>query len=112
MLALRPGDVVQSRFAIEREAGSGGMGTVYRARDNATGGPVGLKVLRGTDAVNVARFEREATVLAGLEHPGVVRFVAHGTTADDHQFLAMEWLEGEDLAARLARTGLTVEESL
>ena len=54
----------------------------------------------GADA---ARFQREANVLATLRHPGIVRYVAHGRAESGEPYLAMEWLEGEDLAERLAR---------
>lgn len=58
------------------------------------------------------RFEREANILAKLRHPSIVRYVAHGSTPDGEPFLVMEWLDGEDLHARLARQGLTFDESV
>jgi eukaryotic-like serine/threonine-protein kinase len=108
---MAPGDLVADRFAIERLAGAGGMGEVYRAHDRATGEAVALKVLgvKATDA-DAARFETEATVLAGLGHPGIVRYVAHGD-ARGQRYLAMEWLEGEDLSDRLLRGPLGVQEA-
>jgi hypothetical protein len=51
-------------------------------------------------------------VLAELQHPGIARHVAHGATEDGRHYLAMEWLDGEDLAARLRRGPLGVEDSL
>ena len=108
---LKEGEVVAERFVVERLAGRGGMGAVYRAFDRRTEGPVALKVMahsRGDDE----RFAREARVLADLSHPAIVRYVSHGTTATGAPFLAMEWLDGEELAARLARAGLSVAESL
>jgi serine/threonine protein kinase len=82
------------------------MGTVYRALDRSTGGTVALKLLHSqpsdTGRTDVAaRFGREAQILAGLEHPGIVRYVDHGVAADGAPYLAMEWLEGTDLEARL-----------
>src|SRR4051812_24043821 len=100
---MRPGDVVADRFEIEAVAGSGGMGTVYRALDRQGRGCVALKILRGVEfddelrADRDLRFEREARLLALLDHPGIVRYVAHGSTPAGIAFLAMEWLEGEDL---------------
>ncbi len=108
---LQEGDVLADRFVIEHLAGRGGMGAVYRADDRVTGGPVAVKVLSGSRG-DVGRFAREARVLAELSHPAIVRYVAHGALPNGAPFLAMEWLEGEDLADRLARTGLTVAESL
>src|SRR5215218_2848682 len=85
------------------------MGAVYRARDLGSGDPVALKVLHegspGPDPSD--RFAREARLLAELSHPGIVAHVAHGEAPDGQRFLAMEWLDGEDLAARLARGPLS-----
>jgi ATP/maltotriose-dependent transcriptional regulator MalT len=99
------------RFRIERLVGTGGMGAVYRALDTLSGEAVALKVLldRGAEA---ERFAREAEVLAGLRHPAIVRYAAHGTTDSGEPYLAMEWLEGEDLAARLRRGPLGVDETV
>ncbi len=102
--------VVAGRFAIERQAGSGGMGDVYRARDLAAGGDVALKLTRAS--MDADRFTREAEVLATLRHPAIVRHVAHGATPEGEHYIAMEWLEGEDLADRLARSRLSIEESI
>src|SRR5262249_14650889 len=61
---------------------------------------------------DTARFAREASVLAELSHPGIVRYVAHGVTPAEELYLVMEWLEGEDLLSRLLRIGLTLKESV
>jgi tetratricopeptide (TPR) repeat protein len=106
------GEVVGDRFEIERVAGAGGMGLVYRARDRLTGQRVALKTLHSEDPETRERFLREARVLADLHHPGVVSYVAHGIAGGGDLYLAMEWLEGEDLARRLSREGLTAGESL
>ena len=106
---LASGDSIADRFSIERVAGEGGMGTVFRARDRLTGAPVALKVVReGQDG---RRFLREAEILSGLPHPAIVRYVAHGIEGG-LAYLAMEWLEGEDLAQRLSRDGLSIRESV
>ncbi|HSN98626.1 MAG TPA: serine/threonine-protein kinase, partial [Candidatus Nanopelagicales bacterium] len=109
---MEPGTVLGGRFAIERQAASGGMGTVFRASDLLDNTTVALKLLRGTEAVDIERFEREARILSELSHPGIVRYVSHGTTTTGERYLAMEWLEGEDLAARLARRPLSPLESV
>src|SRR5437868_1177764 len=106
---MQPGEVVGERFAVEQQAGAGGMGTVYRARDRHTGRTVALKVLTAMPGGNdPGRFSREARVLAELSHPSIVGYVAHGTTPAGRQFIAMEWLEGQDLASRLAQRPLTL----
>ncbi len=105
--------VVDDRFEIVAFAGEGGMGTVYRALDRATGSPVALKVMTSSGhSDHVERFAREARVLAALEHPGIVRYVAHGVLSDGASYLAMDWLVGEDLAVRIGREDVTVGEAL
>ena len=108
---MRQGRLIAGRFELERSAGQGGMGVVYRAHDRHTGGCVAVKVLHG-HLQDTARFEREARVLAALDHPAIVRHVAHGTTDDGSAYLAMEWLDGEDLAARLARGPMPIDEAV
>lgn len=109
--ALEPGTTIAQRFVIEARAGAGGMGTVYRARDEQSGDTVALKLL-DTAAVVGERMGREAIVLASLDHPAIVRYVAHGTASNGQRFLAMEWLDGEDLEALLVRRKLSVAEAL
>jgi len=106
-----PGSVVD-RFEIERAVRAGGMSTVYQARDRDSGAPVALKLLSPKYVSEAERFTREAMALKALQHPAIVRYVAHGCTQDGVSYLAMEWLEGEDLATRLERSPLSVEDSL
>ncbi|AUX21597.1 protein kinase [Sorangium cellulosum] len=108
---MRAGDVVGGRFVLVELAGSGGMGEVFRAQDRVTGDTVALKVVLGGHGLET-RFEREAQLLSELSHPGIVRYVAHGRTPSGRSYLAMEWLEGEDLSRRLQRGRLTIEETL
>jgi hypothetical protein len=110
---LGPGASV-GRFTIEAIAGRGGMGRVYSAWDPQLGRRIALKILpRGHRADLVERFSREAQILSELEHPGVVDYVAHGRTPDGQSYLAMEWLEGKDLAALIAGGArFTVDESI
>jgi len=110
-LRMGPGDVVVDRFEIERLAGSGGMGSVYRAKDRHTGRVVALKTMR-IDRADADRFVREARLLAELRHPAIVAHVDHGTTSGGELYLAMEWLEGEDLHARIRRDGLSPKDSV
>jgi hypothetical protein len=109
--SVQPGTTVAGRFLVEGTAGTGGMGTVFRARDQQTGQPVALKILDLLDTRGAHRFAREAALLAELVHPGIVRYVCHGTTLGAG-YLAMEWVEGESLAHRLATSGLTCAESV
>lgn len=109
---VRPGDKYGERFELERLAGRGGMGAVWRARDLQTGEPVAVKILLQRDEGQVARFEREARLLSELRHPGIARHVAHGVTEHGRYYLVMEWLEGENLAERIARGPLDVDDCL
>jgi len=109
---MKLGEVVENRFELERVAGSGGMGTVYRAVDRTTGVLVAFKVLRSASLDSSSRFAREVRILSTLRHPGIVRYIADGRTEEGEMWLAMEWLEGEGLNHRLARGGLTATESV
>ncbi len=88
------------------------MGVVYRAIDHETGAPVALKLLQQIDAESLARFAREAHVLAQLVHPGIVRYIAHGETDERVPFIAMEWVEGETLHSRIERGALAVDQAV
>ncbi|MGZ3450735.1 MAG: serine/threonine-protein kinase [Polyangiales bacterium] len=109
---MRPAEIVADRFEIEREVASGGMGRVYLARDRLEGRAVAVKVVLDPQHDDVERFRREASLLAEIHHPGIVRYVSHGTTPDDEPYLVMEWLDGEDLAARLRPGPLRLREAL
>ncbi|MET0401779.1 MAG: protein kinase [Cystobacter sp.] len=112
-LVLPAGWTVAERFVIQELAGTGGMGFVYRAMDRLSGEVVALKMLQvGARPDAALRFDREAQVLEGLRHPAIVSHVAHGVSAEGQPFLAMEWIEGEDLANRLRREPLSLQESM
>ena len=107
---MRPGMVIADRFEIEALARSGGMGSVYRARDKLSGQQVAIKT--ALDAAHGDRFAREAVALSALRHPAIVRYVAHGSMPTGELYLAMEWLDGEDLQDRLDRGPLGIDESI
>lgn len=107
---LSAGEIVAGRFEVQALADWGGMGAVYRGRDRETGSSVALKLL--LDMSSEERFQREARVLAELHHPGIVRYVAHGRTDRGAPYLAMEWLDGKDLRARISTRALTVAEAV
>ncbi len=103
-----------AHYRIVDRVGAGGMAEVWRAVDTALGREVAIKVLPeafATDPERRARFEREAKLLASLNHPGIA--TVHGLhAADGVHFLAMELVPGEDLAQRLARGRLPIETAL
>jgi len=92
-------------YRIVEKIGEGGMGVVYRAHDERLDRDVAIKVLPDAvaeDGDRLARFEREAKLLASLNHQYVATL--HGLEEDDgRRFLVMELVEGEDLAGVLAR---------
>ncbi|HRI07502.1 MAG TPA: serine/threonine-protein kinase, partial [Nannocystaceae bacterium] len=107
---MRLGDEVGGRFRLVRRAGAGGMGVVFHADDLERGGPVAVKIVAGS-ALELERFTREAEVLAGIDDPRIVRYLAHGAHGDA-RYLALEWLDGEDLSRRLARGPMDEDEVL
>lgn len=107
---LPEGAVFANRFEVERLAGQGGMGAVYRAHDRHSGERVALKLLHGDGINDSERFLLEAQLLAELRHPGIVSYIAHGQAPDGQRFLALEWLDGETLGQRLARGPLPISE--
>ena len=108
-----------SHYRVTAAIGAGGMGEVYRATDTKLGRDVALKLLPeafAADPDRLARFEREAKVLASLNHPGIAHLYGFestrlegGTTV---HFLAMELVDGEDLAERLKRGAIPVDEAV
>ena len=103
--------VLAERYELLAEAGRGGMGTVYRGRDLARDGRcVAVKVLDRERELDVARFEREAALLAAVRHTNVVDYIDHGID-DDVRYLVLEWIDGVPLAASL-RLGITAAEAV
>jgi eukaryotic-like serine/threonine-protein kinase len=109
---MLPGSLLADRFEIEDLVGRGGMSSVYRAIDRTTRSTVALKLLGERYTHESERFAREAIALQGLRHPNIVKYVAHGKTDDGTHYLAMEWIDGEDLSSRLKRGALTMSESV
>jgi serine/threonine protein kinase len=101
-------------FDVLSQLGKGGMGEVWRALDSRLGREVAIKLLLeevANDAERLARFEREARVLASLNHPHIATL--HGfETAGATKFLVMELVEGETLADRIARGPIPIEEAI
>ncbi|MDC3986547.1 serine/threonine-protein kinase [Polyangium jinanense] len=114
MRILSAGELVAGRFEVEYLVARSAMGTVYRAIDRSEGAAVALKLIPlPTDAKDTpSRFEREAAMLARVKHPRIVRYVARGLLDAGHAYLAMQWLDGEDLHRVLQRGPLAAEDAL
>src|SRR5215471_4716610 len=94
--------------------GKGGMGEVYRARDTKLKRDVAIKILPeefSSDADRVIRFQREAEILASLNHPNIAG-IYDLQEANGSRYLVLELVEGETLADRLKRGSLPIDEAL
>src|SRR5688500_1852032 len=101
-------------YEIVSLLGAGGMGAVYRARDARLGRDVALKVLPHAfiaDPDRLARFQREAQVLASLNHPHIGAIYGFEDSGETHA-LVLELVEGDTLADRIARAPIPLDEAL
>ncbi|MEZ4383569.1 MAG: AAA family ATPase [Nannocystaceae bacterium] len=121
-------DLIGGRFRVVREIASGGMGRVFFARDRAEDdAPIALKILEhsgdrrssptsdvsGTATDGLAQAaDRESTLLAEFRHPGIVRFIASGVGDGGEHYIAMEWVDGDDLGVALEAQTLTIEDTI
>ena len=106
-MTLAPGTKLR-QYEVVASIGVGGMGEVYRARDTKLGREVAIKVLPealSKDRERLLRFEREAKLLASLNHPAIATLYGF-----EDDFLVMELVEGETLAARIARGPIPIDE--
>ena len=112
-MPLTPGDRL-GHYDVTALIGEGGMGQVYRATDTQLGRDVALKILPdafAADPDRLARFQREAQVLASLNHPGIAAIYGI-EKSDDTQALVLELVEGPTLADRIAKGPIPLEEAL
>ncbi|MBU6173446.1 MAG: protein kinase, partial [Planctomycetes bacterium] len=101
-------------FQIIRELGRGGMGEVYLGKDTRLDRDVAIKTLPshlGQDQDRLVRFQREAKVLASLNHP-CIGSIYGLEEHNGHQYLILEYIEGETLADRLSHGPIPLDESL
>ncbi len=103
-----------SHYKVLEKIGQGGMGEVYRAKDTNLSREVAIKVLPEQftqDPQRLARFEREAKLLASLNHPNIAAIHSF-EHSDDIHFLVLELVPGDTLAEKVAKGPLPVEEAL
>ena len=112
-MALSPGTRL-GVYEVTTQIGAGGMGEVYRATDGNLKRSVAIKVLPASvagDADRLARFQREAEVLAALNHPNIAAIYGLEKTPD-FTALVMELVDGDDLSSRIARGAIPIDEAL
>src|SRR5512135_2373529 len=112
-LSLEPGRVL-GHYRLVSKLGEGGMGVVWRATDTVLGRDVAVKVLPdffAGDPERLARFEREATLLASLNHPNIASIYGL-EESDGKPFLVLELVEGQTLAERLRKGRIALDETL
>jgi serine/threonine-protein kinase len=109
------GTVLSGRYRLEAKLGSGGMSTVYLARDTTLDRPVAIKVMHremSEQADQLERFRQEARAVAKLSHPNVVAVIDAGEDGG-HPYIVFEYVEGETLKQRINRIGaLDAQEAL
>lgn len=111
---LDSGTSVHGKYRILEKLGEGGMGVVYKAQDTKLGREVAIKVLPkefAQDVERLARFKREAKLLASLNHPNIATIYGLEESEDMH-FLELELVEGETLAQKIASGPIKVTEAL
>jgi serine/threonine protein kinase/predicted ATPase len=125
-MMARTQQLIAGRFQVEREVGRGAVGIVFRAFDTVSQRRVALKIIAAgeADPAERARLLQEGKILSELDHPGIVQVVAYGALDSTYTaalgrkfeegapFIAMEWLEGEDLLTRQLRAPLTMRQAL
>ena len=107
-LPLQAETILQERYEITKLLGAGGMGAVYEAYDRRTSAYIALKETFATDEYEVFAFEREAKLLANLDHEALPRVMDYFAENDGY-FLVMELIRGEDLEKLLSQNGKPFE---
>ena len=105
---LQPGDLISHQYQIMRCLGSGGMSTVYQARDLTSEEVLAIKMLNSEISLDDEarkRFEREVLSMSRLRHENLLAMKGYGQTPQGHTFFVMEYLTGRSLATELIRKG-------
>lgn len=110
-MSLEPDSILNNRYKVERQLGQGGMGAVYLAYDQSLQIKVAIKENLNVNPESERQFQREASLLATTRHPHLPRVIDH-FILEGRQYLVMDFIEGEDLGARLKRSPPSVEQVL
>ncbi len=102
-MPLQIGTFLKDRYQITEVIAKGGMGAVYRARDESLGIDMAIKENFFTSAEHARQFRREATLLAGLRHPNLPRVTDHFIIEGEGQYLVMDFIPGSDIRQLIAQ---------
>jgi len=109
VMALEPGQILDGKYRIVRLIGEGGMGSVFEGENTFISRRVAIKVLHSAAAGNEAvlkRFEREAQAAGRIGSDHILEVLDLGTLPDGDRYMVMEYLDGEELSARIERLGI------
>lgn len=101
-----------NRYQIISFVGSGGMGSIYKGKQQPLGRLVAIKMLKFQDPLQCARFKQEAQLSSYLDHPNIIHVYDFGATRDGNPFMVMDFVDGVDLSQLIQREGVLVEECL
>jgi len=104
-MPLEAGQILKNRYLIVKLLGKGGFGAVYHSQDTELDRPVALKENLDVSPEAQRQFQREARLLANLEHPNLPRVTDHFLLPGSGQYLVMDFVEGEDLLSMLDKAG-------
>ena len=104
--------LLYNRYQILSYVGSGGMGTIYKGKQQPLGRLVAIKMLKTLDALQCARFKQEAQLSSSLDHPNIIHIYDFGTTTDNHPFMVMDFVDGGDFSELLKQEGSALIECL
>lgn len=104
-MPIKPGEVLNRRYRIEKSIGAGGYGEVYLAYDQSLDVRVAVKRNLDRSLIAQEQFQREARLLVGLKHPNLPRVTEHFVVATGEQYLVMDFVDGENLASKMIRRG-------
>jgi serine/threonine protein kinase len=110
-MSLNTGQILNNRYRIVKLLGQGGFGAVYRAWDINLSRPCAVKENMDASPEAQVQFGREATILANLIHPNLVRVTDYFFLPGQGQYLVMDYVEGEDLQGMLERTGTQLNDA-
>lgn len=113
-MSIHIGETLEKRYKIDRKLGQGGFGAVYHAMDLRLNIACAIKESLDVSESVTRQFEREASILAELRHPNLPRVTDYFNLQGNGLFLVMDFIEGEDLAAKIYKngSGLTIEQVL